>query len=170
MKDIWPELFHRPHIREALGPDATPEARHLAWPIPGRIDRAVLSHGRVLFVGDAVCAGDPLTGEGIGQALLTGKLAAAAIATGGLDRPEAIRGAYRARIEHYFFADQRMSLWLMKALRHEWGARGSVRVAGLTDWTRRNFGRWLFEDEPRGVILTPKRWHRNFLSRPGAFR
>jgi len=41
MKDVWPELLARPHIAEALGPDVVFEGRHLAWPIPARIDRAL---------------------------------------------------------------------------------------------------------------------------------
>jgi hypothetical protein len=36
-------------------------------------------------------------------------------------------------------------------------------------WGRRNFARWMFEDEPRAVALTPRRWHRRFLRRPGAY-
>ena len=39
-------------------------------------------------------------------------------------------------------------------------------IAGATAWTRRNFARWLFEDYPRAIVLTPRRWHRQFL-RPG---
>lgn len=169
MKKIWPELLKRRHVVEALGPDATPEGRHLAWPIPARIDQAVLARGRTLFVGDAATSADPMTGEGIGQALLTGILAADAIVEAGLDRPEMARGRYRAAVEHHLFADHRMSVTLSKALRSERGARGAVRVAGLTPWTRRNFGRWLFEDEPRAIALTPKRWHRDFLGRAGAY-
>ena len=75
MKALWPELLARPHIAEALGPGARAAAPHKAWPIPARIDRAVLAHGRTLLVGDAAGACDPLTGEGIGQGLLTGILA-----------------------------------------------------------------------------------------------
>ena len=33
-RDLWDGLLHRPHIAAALGPWATPEGRHLAWPIP----------------------------------------------------------------------------------------------------------------------------------------
>ena len=67
-------------MRAVLGDDARPESPHRAWPIPARIDDAVLTGRRTLFVGDAATATDPLTGEGIGQALLTGVLAAEAIA------------------------------------------------------------------------------------------
>ena len=59
MKDLWAGLLDRPHVRSALGPGVTPEGRHTAWPIPAGIDRATLTHGPVLFVGDAARA----TGE-----------------------------------------------------------------------------------------------------------
>jgi flavin-dependent dehydrogenase len=51
VRDLWDGLLRRPHIATALGPAAEPEGRHLAWPIPARIDRAVLSHGPFLFTG-----------------------------------------------------------------------------------------------------------------------
>ena len=47
-----------------------------------------------LFVGDAAGATDPMTGEGIGQALLTGILAAEAVAAAGPD-PAAVGRRYR---------------------------------------------------------------------------
>ena len=46
-KELWAGLLERPHIADALGATAAPEERHLAWPIPARIDKATLSHGRV---------------------------------------------------------------------------------------------------------------------------
>src|SRR5204863_6559801 len=42
----WASLRERPHIAAALGAGAEAESRQLAWPIPARIDHAVLSHGR----------------------------------------------------------------------------------------------------------------------------
>ena len=48
-------------------------------------------------------------------------------------------------------------------------ARGAIRVVATNDWTRRNFARWMFEDEPRAAVFTPKRWHRGFLDREGAY-
>ena len=41
--------------------------------------------------------------------------------------------------------------------------------AGLTPWTRRNFARWMFEDYPRAVLFTPRRWRRRMFTRPGAY-
>ncbi len=79
MKTLWPDLLDRPHIREALGPDARPEGPHKAWPIPARVGRVPLTGPRTMFVGDAAAVTDPMTGEGIGQAILTGRLAAEAL-------------------------------------------------------------------------------------------
>jgi geranylgeranyl reductase family protein len=169
VKETWPDLLARPHVRAALGPTATVEGTPKAWPIPARIDRARLAQGRVLFAGDAACATDPMTGEGIAQALETGMLAAAAVLAGGAHDPGVVQQRYATSVRAGLVPDHRMSLALGWVLRHDWGARGAVRFAGATPWTRRNFGRWLFEDEPRAVLFTPHRWHRRFLRRPGAY-
>jgi hypothetical protein len=49
------------------------------------------------------------------------------------------------------------------------GARGAVYAAGLNPWTRRNFARWLFEDYPRALALTPGRWNRAPFAARGAY-
>jgi geranylgeranyl reductase family protein len=170
MKRTWPQLLSRPHVVEALGPGATLTGTHKAWPIPARIDRSVLGTRRVLFVGDAAGATDPMTGEGIAQALESGIQAAEAIAAAGATAPDVAQARYRAEVGAGLVADHKMSMALQHVLQREWGARAAVRVAGLSPWTRRNFARWLFEDEPRAVLATPRRWHRRFLARPGAFR
>ncbi len=169
MKALWPELLARPHIAAVLGPDAVAEGRHQAWPIPARVDEVPLTAGRVLWVGDAAAATDPMTGEGIGQALLSGLLAIDALLAGA-DDPEAVRARYELDVRRELVADHKMSMLLIRALKHRKGARAAIWVAGLTGWTRRNFARWLFEDEPRAVAFTPRRWHRGFLKRDGAYR
>ncbi len=169
MAQLWPELLARPHIAGVLGPDASPEAPHKAWPIPARIDDIERAAGRVLFVGDAVAATDPMTGEGIGQALLTGRLAATAVIEAGPERAEAARARYARDVDRALVADHRMSMLLIRALRHRKGARAGVRIAGLTGWTRRNFARWLFEDYPRAMVVTPRRWRRGMFTGRGAY-
>ena len=169
MKALWTDLLQRPHVVAALGADFQLEDRHTAWPIPARIDEAVLARGRVLFTGDAAMATDVMTGEGIGQALLTGRLAAEAIIAAGAMQPEIAAGIYAREVEHHLHADHKMSLTLGKVLAKPWGARGAIRVVAASGaWGKRNFARWMFEDEPRAVVLTPSRWHRQFLKRPGA--
>ena len=172
MAAIWRDLLDRPHIRRVLGERAEPEAPHRAWPIPARVDEAVLTGRRTLFVGDAAAASDRLTGEGIGQALLTGVLAAEAISgAGGTngEPPGVVTARYRRAVRRALVADHHVSTLLIRAVRHRRGVRAGLRLAGATGWTRRNFARWLFEDYPRAVLVTPRRWQRGMLSGPGAY-
>jgi geranylgeranyl reductase family protein len=163
----WRGLLERPPLRALLG-DAEAEGHHRAWPIPADLARAPLSQGRVLFAGDAAGATDPMTGEGIGQALLTGVLAAEAVAAGG--DPAAVARRYREAVAHHLAPDVRFAAALGRILASAAGARLAVRAAGLTPWTRRNFARWMFEDYPRALVLTPSRWRRGVFTGPGAYR
>ncbi|HKN38967.1 MAG TPA: geranylgeranyl reductase family protein [Acidimicrobiia bacterium] len=164
----WRDLLQRPALQALLG-GAEPEGHHRAWPIPADLARGPLCSGRVLFAGDAAGATDPMTGEGIGQALLTGVLAAEALATDGSD-PDAVGRRYRAAVAHHLAPDVRFAAALGAILRSRAGARAAVRAAGLTPWTRRHFARWLFEDYPRALVLTPSRWRRGAFTGPGAYR
>jgi flavin-dependent dehydrogenase len=169
MKRVWPDLLTRPHIRRVLGPDAVTEAPHKAWPIPARVDQVPLTGERTMFVGDAATAVDPLTGEGIAQALDTGILAAESALTAGALDARTATARYEHGVQRALLADLRMARLLIRALRHRKGARTAMRVAGATPWTRRNFARWLYEDYPRAMLATPRRWHRRMLTGPGAF-
>jgi geranylgeranyl reductase family protein len=169
MAHLWRDILARPHIRAALGTDAQPEDAHRAWPIPARIDEIVLGTGRVLFVGDAAAATDPMTGEGIGQALATGEWAARALVDAGPVEAGQALAAYERTVRATLVPDHRMSSLLVRALQHRRGARFAIRLAGTSPWTRRNFARWLFEDYPRAVLLTPARWHRGLFDAPGAY-
>ena len=172
MNRLWPEILARPHLRGVLGPDARPEAAHKAWPIPARVGRLPLAAagGRALFAGDAAAATDPLTGEGIAQALLTGRLSARAVLDAGPDRPLIAASRYQDDVARALFADHRLGRSLSRVLSHRKGARAAIRLAGATAWTRGNFARWLFEDYPRAVLATPSRWHLHLLSGAGAYR
>jgi flavin-dependent dehydrogenase len=163
----WRGLAGRPTLRRALGPHAEPEGTVRAWPIPAAYDRDRLTSGRVLFVGDAGNVVDPMTGEGIAQALESGMLAARAIAGHG-DAAE-VAARYRDDVDRALGADLRFAGLLQHVLRVPLGARAAIRAASLTPWTRRNFARWMWEDYPRALLLTPRRWHRGALTAPGAY-
>jgi geranylgeranyl reductase family protein len=165
---LWPELLERPVLREILGARARATEPVRAWPIPTRYDPARLTSGRALFVGDAAGVVDPMTGEGIAQALETGILAAESVATGG--SPDAVAARYRRAVHQVLGRDLRFASALQKVLRAPLGARAAIAAAGATPWTRRNFARWMFEDYPRAQVFTPDRWRRGALSAPGAFR
>jgi geranylgeranyl reductase family protein len=172
MKHLWPDLLNRPAIRRVLGDSAHPEGPHKAWPIPARVARMPLTavDGRVLFVGDAAAATDPLTGEGIAQAMLTGRLAARGVQEAGPRRPVLAGRRYQAEVGRALFADHRLASALSKVISHRKGARAAIRLAGANDWTRRNFARWLFEDYPRAAVATPSRWRPGMFTASGAYR
>jgi len=164
LKRLWPNLLERRVVRDILGPKAQAIDSVRAWPIPARYDRARLTDGRVLYVGDAAGVVDPMTGEGIAQALDTGTLAAEAIARGG-----DVGARYRDAVDRALGRDLRFAGALQAVLRSPVGARGAVRAAGLSPWTRRQFARWMWEDYPRALLGTPDRWHRGSLKAAGAF-
>jgi menaquinone-9 beta-reductase len=164
----WRHLLGRDHLTAVLGPGWRPEAPHRAWPIPARLPSTRLADRRALFVGDAAAATDPLTGEGIGQALETGILAAQAVLRDGSDQPDLVARTYTRWARRALVADHRMAAGLSAVLRSRRATDAALAVVDRGNWTRSHFARWMFEDEPRAAGLTPRRWHRRFLHRPGA--
>ncbi|HEX7132585.1 MAG TPA: hypothetical protein VF228_08420, partial [Iamia sp.] len=78
--------------------------------------------------------------------------------------------AYEASLHRGLVRDNRMAARLLPLLRRRHGAEAAVRIASATPWVRRNFARWLFEDYPRALLLTPHRWHRGAFTHPGSYR
>jgi flavin-dependent dehydrogenase len=165
LRRLADQLLDRPAVRAVIGAGARSDGPVRAWPIP--TGRARLSHGPVLFAGDAAGVVDPMTGEGIAQALDTGALAASALAGGG--DPCDVARRYRASVEHALGRDLHLAGLLHRVLRSPRRTELAIRAAGATSWTRRSFARWLFEDYPRAALLTPTRWRRGMLGAPGAF-
>jgi hypothetical protein len=76
---------------------------------------------------------------------------------------------YRADVDRALGADLRFAALLQHVLRVPIGARAAIHAASLTPWTRRNFARWMWEDYPRALLLTPHRWHRKMFDAVGAY-
>ena len=167
---LWESTIAGSFAASLLGPDAVLVSPPRAWPIPTAIERAGLAGlgGRVLFVGDAAGAADPLTGEGISQALETGILAAAAIA-GAPSSPGVVADRYRRAVLRSLGRDQRVSRWCQVPLARPLGARAALRVVDASGFVRRNVGRWVFGDFPRAVAVTPRAWSSLVRPQPGAF-
>ena len=164
---LWRDVIARPSMRDVLGARAEPDGTHRAWPIPAHYDVARLASGRVLFAGDAAGVVDPMTGEGIAQALDTGTAAARAIAQDAT--PHAVTTRYRRDVGRALGRDLRFASALQQVLRSRLGAEATIAAVDATPWTRRNFARWMFEDYPRAALLTPSRWHRRSFTPPGAY-
>lgn len=161
----------RPHIAQILGPDAHPAGPWRAWPIPARIGEAALDAlgGRILLAGDAAGACDPMTGEGIAQALETGEQAARAVVQAGPDRPDRAAARYRRQVGWGLALDDRLARGLSRVLARPTGSGRALAVVDASAWCRSNFVRWMFEDYPRAALVTPHRWRRRMFSGPGAY-
>jgi len=88
---------HLARLCAAYGLDAATLAGVQGRRLPFRRTRAA-ARGRVLLAGDAAGLVDPLTGDGISEALLSARLAAEAILSG---RPEGYEDALGAALERY---------------------------------------------------------------------
>ncbi len=172
MKEVWPDILQRPHVREVLGEHAEPEAPHKAWPIPASIETRRLHawNGRVLFVGDAARVVDPLTGEGIGQAMETAEMVAHAIISAGATQPMQAAKSYVNEIRFGMAIDNRFARSLARLVTHERPARAAIRFAPLGPWKGRYAVKWAFEDNPRAALLTPWRWPQRFANKGGAYK
>ncbi|MGH9015442.1 MAG: hypothetical protein ACRDZ1_16115, partial [Acidimicrobiia bacterium] len=73
-------------------------------------------------------------------------------------------------VDYALRADLRVAALLQRVLSSPTGARAALRAVDLSAWTRRNFARWMYEDYPRALLVTPRRWHRGMFSGPGAYR
>jgi geranylgeranyl reductase family protein len=165
------DFMARPHIADVLGAHAKPNGPWKAWPIPARIGESPTDAlaGRVLFAGDAARACDPMTGEGIAQALETAELAALAIAEAGPSRPRAAAARYRRQLRWGMALDDHLARKLSGVLARQYGSVIALELVDARPWRKRNFLRWMFEDYPRAVVVTPHRWHRRMFNRPGAY-
>lgn len=166
------DFLERPHIAEVLGPDAEPAGAWKAWPIPAQVGETSLSAlgGRVLFAGDAARACDPMTGEGIAQALETGELAALALASAGPSDPSGAATRYEKQLRWGMALDDKLARALSRVLARRSGSAKALAIVAKSEWSKRNFARWMFEDYPRAVLATPHRWSRGMFTRPGAYR
>jgi flavin-dependent dehydrogenase len=162
------DVLAAPWSRSLAGRHAEPDGPQRSWPIPAD-PAAPLSAagGRVLFAGDAARLADPLTGEGIGQALDSGRLAAEAIITDG-PIPLRVAASYADSIARTLAVDNRLARQVSRVLEHESLARGAIRLGGWGP-VAPHFGRWIFEDYPRALLVTPRRWHRGAMRGHGAF-
>ena len=167
---LWNNLLERPHIRDVIGPNAIPEGNRKAWPIPSRLMELLPSKGRIHFVGDAIGAADPMTGEGIAQALRTGRSSALAIINSGPFKPQQAEAIYKRAIADELGHDHQFAERLQKLLEKSETTELALKLANYNDWTRRNFARWMFEDYPRALALTPNRWSSNMFNLDGAYQ
>ena len=144
-RDAWlAAAMHAPHLHDRLA-NAQPVGKPILCPAQaGRLD--VCKGQRWLAVGDAAASFDPLSGQGLVQALHGGISAAYAIADSLAQRQEAltrytagidaeVRAFLTAR-DHYYAMEQRWpeaDFWLRRKQRIELGPQQLLQSAPETD-------------------------------------
>lgn len=146
-------LLESDWLRRIVGDSARRQGRLRVWPIPSRIRHDPVEGG-VYHLGDAAGLSDPMTGEGIAQALTSGRLAAVSIADN-TQKPEAAARSYAKQISNLVGADQRTSRMLLKPLGSPRWSRAAIRFMGLSEGLSHWFARWTFEDLPRRAVVSP---------------
>jgi flavin-dependent dehydrogenase len=108
------ESLNAAHVR------ATPALTHRAPLVAG-------SQGRLCRIGDAAGYVEPFTGEGMGWALVSGRLLAEAIVGGG--SPAEIAAAFARGHDHFFASHHARCRRVALAVRHPWLVAAAIRVA-----------------------------------------
>jgi len=157
LADAWQQTLSHPFLAKLVANPATRVEHVRAWPIPYGIGTARLSawDGLVLFVGDAARAADPMSGEGVGQALETGVTAARAIASHSRRAHSDVARDYERALRRSLRHDHMIAQVVSGALARPLGARAAVRFSGFSKRSARFVGGWVFEDFPRAMLLSP---------------
>ncbi len=168
MKALWTDLLAAPpHRRGARVPMRSLWIATLAWPIPARLGRLPVRNGRVMFVGDAAAATDPMTGEGIGQAIETGIWAAEAIHAHGED-VDAVGRSYDERLRRNMQKDHRLAGRLSWPPGPSSPGRSGAPYRRSIELDTPQLRAVALRGLPEGGAPHPQRWHTRLFSQPGA--
>ncbi len=140
---------------EFLALEPIAERADRGWVIPVRPRARSLARDGVLLTGDAAGLADPIACEGISNAVLSGRLAAEAVARPG---PGGVERTYERSLERHLLPELRSARWLAQALYRHPRLR------------RRALGR--FRDELCEVmadVFAGTRSVRSLVSRPGSY-
>jgi len=112
--DYLDRFLARDSVARAIADAATPAGRAVGCPVALGLWRHRVADGLVLRVGDAANLADPLTGDGIGNALASGRVVAESIA--GAASPAAAAAEWQRRYERTFAPELRAALLLRRLL------------------------------------------------------
>ena len=118
MRRVCPDLQTKlADYLQRLGLTRIQQIEKHGWLIPLAPRRGPLARGRVLLAGDAAGLVDPVLAEGITHAILSGQLAAAALAEGRLDVAK-VGSIYQALLEKHILGELRAGRFLANLLYH----------------------------------------------------
>ncbi|PIQ84219.1 MAG: hypothetical protein COV75_03320 [Candidatus Omnitrophica bacterium CG11_big_fil_rev_8_21_14_0_20_63_9] len=160
-KFLWNALGTHP----ALAPrfrHARLEGRLEGWVLPQWNCRARLSRDRALLIGDAAGLVDPLTGEGIGNAIVSGQLAAAegaeALRAGDLSASRLRR--YDRQVHRRLGPELQLAALGVRLLQAPWLVDGLIALADSQPWMGRALSALIGAPEGKRELLTVAGWRR----------
>ncbi len=127
------------------------------WNLPlGSTKRKSFGNG-FLLIGDAASLIDPFTGEGIGNALYSGKIAAEEIvrAFGANDFSESFFQTYSNRLDKELYPELKTSYNLQRLINHQWLLNFIVHKAKTKPQVANFIAESLVNDQPREKLASP---------------
>ncbi len=142
------------------------------WPLPFWHRRQRVSSDGVLLAGDAAWLVDPVTGEGIGNALVSGRLAAEtaceALRRGDVSAAQFRR--YDRRLWRELGFELRLARLLQRALRHRRLVEAILTLAATQAWAGRLLANLIEAPEGKQSLRSPAGWARVLTTIPEAVR
>jgi geranylgeranyl reductase family protein len=156
LKDVLVECLQHPRVRERFD-GAEMEGVTKGWGLPlGSKPRRMAGDGWML-VGDAASLVDPFAGEGIGNAMLSGRLAAETVVRAAESRKGTfdVLRAYPKNVMRELGGELRLSYAMQRLGNWKWLLNGVIRKGSRSpDLTRMMTG--MFDDEnQRRRLLSP---------------
>ncbi len=121
LKKLLQEVIDSPKFAERFK-DADLNGKVLGWGLPLGSKKRELQKGRFILLGDAASLIDPFTGEGIGNAMISGRIAAEVLveAKGQDDFDLGALKAYEDRVYNKLWGELRLSRIMQRLIRYPW--------------------------------------------------
>lgn len=146
LKKLMQEVIESDKFKERFR-NAELKSKILGWGLPLGSKKRQLQGKRFMLLGDAASLIDPFTGEGIGNAMISGRIAAQtireAISDQGLD--QSILQTYESKIYKKLWGELRLSRVMQKLIRYPWLFNWMIRKIKANDELRKTIT-FMFED------------------------
>lgn len=146
LKALMQEVIESDKFKERFK-DAKLESKVLGWGLPLGSKKRKLQGNRFMLLGDAASLIDPFTGEGIGNAMISGRIAAQtiqeALSEKGIDH-SALK-SYEGKVYSKLWGELRLSRVMQKLIRYPWLFNWMIRKIKSNSELRKTIT-FMFED------------------------
>jgi geranylgeranyl reductase family protein len=156
LRDLLSKAIANPLFRDRFK-DAKPLERPVAWELPLGSKRRKMHGAGFMLAGDAASLVDPFTGEGVGGAMHSGKMAAQvaleAIRAG--DVSERFLQRYHDRFWSYLGGEMSLSHKLQRIARRRWLLNWVLGKAARSEYVREQISGMLANVIPKKTLASP---------------